>query len=283
MVDRPFLNLSTLPKSIFRSYRSDSGDEPLKSKTLLLSGIVFLAIAILAYAFWPRGNGPVGLGGGNQADNIANNSDSPADGAANIGGVRRPDADLPVADQDRDKADAEESKDSSDRGYGSSPLIDPDANPQVAAVVKASQEGNRPELLSPAIPAKPFDLVAYQKNPQAWLDSPEPGRVFQPAQPSPETPVLRRRSDYRLPVVQGETVRLAVHAAAGVPVAFTAFDLGVFPNQLTAITVVAGDDGVASTEFLATPGTINDVNILAASPMASGQVKFVVNVSLPEN
>jgi len=91
------------------------------------------------------------------------------------------------------------------------------------------------------------------------------------------------RSDYRLPVVQGEAVRLAVQAVPESPVTFTSFDLGQFSNQLTTITVLADENGVASTEFLATPGTINDVNILAASPMASGQVKFVVNVSLPSS
>ena len=39
--------------------------------------------------------------------------------------------------------------------------------------------------------------------------------------------------------------------------------------------------GTAQTQLLATPGTIEDLNVLAGSPLASGQVKFVVNVQMP--
>mgnify|MGYP001259383856 CR=1 FL=1 len=41
------------------------------------------------------------------------------------------------------------------------------------------------------------------------------------------------------------------------------------------------EQGVAEVEFLATSGVIDDVHILAASPMASGQARFVVHVTLP--
>ena len=57
---------------------------------------------------------------------------------------------------------------------------------------------------------------------------------------------------------------------------------GGFENLLTAQTVQANAQGIAEVTFEATPGTIEDVNILAGSPVASGQVKFVVNVQMPD-
>jgi len=45
--------------------------------------------------------------------------------------------------------------------------------------------------------------------------------------------------------------------------------------------VKADDRGVATVRFISSGGTINNVNILAASPLNSGQAKFVVNVVLP--
>jgi len=72
-----------------------------------------------------------------------------------------------------------------------------------------------------------------------------------------------------------------VRATPGAPVTFTSFDLGQFENQLTSITVRADDKGIATARFIGSPGTINDVNILVASPVNSGQAKFAVNVVLP--
>jgi len=64
----------------------------------------------------------------------------------------------------------------------------------------------------------------------------------------------------------------------GAPVTFTSFDCGAFSNLLTSITVTADTDGVATATFLATPGTLNETNILAASPLCSGQVNFSVTI-----
>ena len=211
-----------------------------------------------------------------------------------VGGVARPQQDFPtggatassaptrqaVADVSGDTAgDSEPPFDFPD--YGESPAIAVNANVQVAAVAKAIQEKNRPELLSPAIAPRKFDPVAYAADPQSYLNSPEPGRVFAPAQPGPDVVEIRRDSGYYTSVLQGETVNLRVQAPAGSPVSFTSFDLGMFSNQLTTITVAADDSGVATAEFLAAPGTIAEVNVLAASPVTSGQVKFVVDIGLP--
>lgn len=206
-----------------------------------------------------------------------------------VGGVARPQRDFPSAAAsaaavpasagDGNADDPESPFDFPD--YGKSPAIAVDANVQVAAVAKALQEKNRPELLSPLIAPRKFDPVAYASNPQSYLDSPEPGRVFATAQPGPDVVEIQRQSGYYTPVLQGERVNLRVQAPAGAPVSFTSFDLGLFSNQLTTITVAADDSGVATAEFLASTGTIAKVNVLAGSPVTSGQVKFVVDISLP--
>ena len=48
------------------------------------------------------------------------------------------------------------------------------------------------------------------------------------------------------------------------------------------MTVETDDHGVAIVRMTATSGTIHTVNIMVASPVTSGQVKFVVDV-LPSN
>ena len=65
------------------------------------------------------------------------------------------------------------------------------------------------------------------------------------------------------------------------PGTFTSFDLGAFENQFPSITVEANRAGIAATKFTGTPGTVNNVDILASSPMTSGRLRFIVRVILP--
>ena len=74
-------------------------------------------------------------------------------------------------------------------------------------------------------------------------------------------------------------VRLSVTGEPLSPVTFTSFDRGAFENNLTSITVLADAAGAASVRFTATAGTIEDVNILSASPRTVGQVSFRVTVT----
>jgi hypothetical protein len=75
-------------------------------------------------------------------------------------------------------------------------------------------------------------------------------------------------------------VKLSVKAAPLSPVSFTSFDLGAFQeSKLNSVTVQADKQGIAAVTFVATPGTLNDANILAGSPLSSGQVKFVVDIA----
>jgi hypothetical protein len=167
--------------------------------------------------------------------------------------------------------------------YGRTPKVDPNANPQVKSVVAALKNKNHPERLSPLIAAKPFNAKEYAVHPAAYLEVVEPGRVFQTAQPGKNVPRLTAMSPGLQTVNQGESVVLRVGALPGAPVSFNSFDLGQFENQLTAITVKANEQGVAEAHFLASPGTIEDVHILAGCPTTSGQARFVVNVQMPSS
>jgi hypothetical protein len=164
--------------------------------------------------------------------------------------------------------------------YGKLPAIKPDANPQVKAVVEAIRQKKHLDRLSALGTPAPFDAKAYHADPSAYLSQVEVGRVFQVAQPGPGVQRLRAVSSNFHRVTQGESVMLRVSAPAGAPVSFASFDCGQFDNQLTAITVAASKDGEAEVRFTATTGTIDDIHILAGSPLASGQVRFVVNVSV---
>lgn len=120
-----------------------------------------------------------------------------------------------------------------------------------------------------------------RKDPQTYLNTIEPGRVFQAAQPAQGVPRLRPLGATRQRMAQGSSVSLRVTAPPNMPVTFTSFDAGAFENQLASTTVAANEAGVAEARFTATPGVVGRVNILAASPVASGQSRFVVNVSRP--
>lgn len=196
-----------------------------------------------------------------------------------IGGIDRPITDIkPRKLRSDNKSDAA-SKPVID--VGRTPGIPKDANPMVASVAEALETGKYPERLSVMIAPKPFNQAAFEADPKAYLNIVEPGRVWQPAQPGPDVTRLKRISDHYVEVQQGETITLKVKALPGAPVTFTSFDLGAFQNRLTSITVQANEDGDAAARFTGTPGTFNDVNILAASPMTSGQSDFRINVIPP--
>jgi hypothetical protein len=198
-----------------------------------------------------------------------------------VGGVRRRASDVRRAKPEPDEIAEEEDEASKTLGYGKTPKVPLGANPNVKSAVEAIKSKKFPERLTPMIAPKPFDPKAYAENPQAYLDVVEPGRAFAPAAPGKGIPRLRRISPYFQKVAQGGSVKLRASAKPGAPVTFTSLDLGQFSNQLTSITVAANDQGVAEAEFTATPGTIEDVRIIAAGPATSGQMRFIVNVSLP--
>ena len=166
--------------------------------------------------------------------------------------------------------------------YGVLPSVPVDLNPQVRSVADALRNKNHPERTSTMARPAAFNAAAYQADPDAYLNTAEPARVFQPAQPGPGVPQLAALTPYFQEIVQGSSVVLEASAPPGAPVTFTSFDAGEFSNRLTTMSVRADERGVARAEFTGTPGTIENINILAASPLAAGQVKFVVRVTLAE-
>lgn len=128
---------------------------------------------------------------------------------------------------------------------------------------------------------KAFDSAAFSANPQKYLDTIEPGRVFQSAAPGAQVPVLQAKATNSFSIPVGGSCTLTVITAANSVTTFTAFDLGTFPNSLTSITVQANDHGEASTVYHASGGVIANAQVLAGSPGASGQVQFHIFVSTP--
>jgi len=192
-----------------------------------------------------------------------------------IGGVKRPASDVaPV----KRAGEAAVMKRDPLPDFGQTQAVSPDLNPHTKSVAEALVKKNHPERLSPLAKSTPFDPKAYAANPEAYLETIEPGRVFAPAEPGPNVPRIQPLSPSRQTVESGGSVELAVRAAPGAPVTLTSFDLGSFENRLTSITVKADKDGVAKVKFTASEGTGGNANVLAASPSSSGQVKYVVYV-----
>ncbi len=157
-----------------------------------------------------------------------------------------------------------------------------DPERQKASIHEALVTGTHPERLSPMLSPAPFDPAQFAKDPQAYLNVIEPGRVFQCAQPGPDVPALESLGPAYATITAKGSVPLAVKGAPNAPVTFTALDLGMFQeNELNTITVQADGTGIARVTFAATKGAINDCHILAGSPLASGKIAFTVNIQSP--
>lgn len=165
------------------------------------------------------------------------------------------------------------------QNYGRSQPVKVATNVQVASVAEALKNKNHPERVSVLFAPTIFDRAAFEANPDGYLNVIEPGRCMASAQPGPDVPVLKAVSDQRVSLSQGESVKLTVKGAPLAPVSLTSLDLATFAdNKLNAITVRADKEGVATVTLVATPGALNDVHVLAASPMASSQVRFTVEI-----
>lgn len=255
----------------------------MKSPAQRWAVVVLVVVVGLGIAGWAmlanRGNPPQDA---EQAQAKPGDADEAADADhVMVGGVRRKRSDIEPAKRPARDPSEKAARDPFD--YGQIPPVKSDANPQVEAVAVAIREGKHPERVSVLMRGAAFNPETYEANPREYLDIVEPARVFQTAQPGPGVPRLQPASDYLTQISQGQSTKLRVQAPAGCPVTFTSFDAGRFENQLASITVQAGPKGVAEAEFFATPGVIENVNILAGAPLASGQVKFVVHVSLPDD
>jgi hypothetical protein len=252
----------------------------VQRRAIVVSSTVVILVAILAVVFWPRGEKPQDAAAPAQANRQAG---EPGQADAVMGGrAEQRGSDVQPVDKAKAQEASAKPPERDPFDYGVIPPVKADANPQVKAVVEAIRKKEHPERVSVLMRGKAFDAKAYKADPKQYLETVEPGRVFQTAQPGPGVPHLAPVGDRLTRITQGQTTKLRVRAPAGSPVSFTSFDTGRFENLLTAITVPANAQGIAEVTFEATPGTIEDVNILAGSPMAASQVKFVVNVQMPD-
>jgi hypothetical protein len=206
-----------------------------------------------------------------------------------VGGIKRPKRDIAFSKSATEKQDdsAEPVSDPFEKSLfrhpGSAPKVPADANPQVAGLYASltDPEGSR-AARSALFEPEPFDLTAYQEDPSGWLDQIRPGRVFQPAKPADSVEPIKNQSPIFHHVVQGERVNLEVKVSPGMPVTFYTPKVGEFPNRLTTHSVAADSEGIARTVYLAGPGTKGIVDIMAASPVHSGVLRYKVRVSLPD-
>jgi len=245
-------------------------------------------VVVMAYNqdWFAPANGPVEFGNkfGNKNDSQAVGSTGKSlvlpDGFELRGGVVRSKADL---DPQEPLELPEIGENAIGKRIGRSPEVDPNTNKYTKSLAQAvSQPTQFPERLGVMFIPKQFDEEAFAKDPQAYLTTVEPGRIWQTKSPGPGVESLKRESLLYHEVVQGETVELRVRGVKNGVVTFHSFALGFFENQLTTMTVQADEQGLASVNFTAGGGTYGELDLLAASPLNSGQVNFVVNVSLPE-
>lgn len=123
-----------------------------------------------------------------------------------------------------------------------------------------------------------FSREDYDRDPPAYLAQVVPGRAFQVLSPRPGLPAITSAVAFRQTVEPLGSVDLAVSVVPSAPVTFTSAGLGSFPNERTSISVAADAGGIARTRFTATRGTTGRAFIFVASPLASGRVRFEVEV-----
>ena len=169
---------------------------------------------------------------------------------------------------------------------GSAPEVPKDTNPEVSKLYEELEQDKDKGVLaakSSLFEPEKFDAKAYEADPQNWLSQIRPGRVFQPAQPGDDVAPIKTKSKVFNSILQGEKVVLEAKVEPNAPVSFYVPGVGVLDNQLTTQTIAADENGIARTTFTATKGTKGLVDIVAASPLHSGQLRYRVHVSLPNN
>lgn len=124
-------------------------------------------------------------------------------------------------------------------------------------------------------PSKP-DAAQTQR-----LASVDSERIFLTAVAAEGVPLLAVVGPASQIIPNGATAAIRVRTVPGGDVSFTVREGGEFPNQRASITVRAGEDGIATTVFMATPGTVDDVHIQAGSPQAVGTIMCPVHVLYP--
>ncbi len=214
----------------------------------------------------------------------------PVEEIVTVGGVDRPRRDIESSASDSSDNTSDDPADAPSVAsvapfarIGVAPRLRGDENAEVAGLMAElnSPEGAR-SAKSTLFAPEEFDVPSYRANPAEYLTRIRPARVFYPAQPGPEVKPIATESRSFQQVLQGEKVILRVKADPGMPVVFYTPQVGQFDNLLSSYTVAAGEDGIATATWLATTGSYGLNDILAASPVHSGQLQFRVKVELPD-
>jgi len=164
------------------------------------------------------------------------------------------------------------------RALPPAPATDPTAPERAqAAVTEALRRA--PGSLSTTGAVAPFDAVAFARHPKEYLSQVQPARCFQTARPGPDATPLEAQVPRLAPLERGAKASLWVRGVPSAPVTYTAFDGGSFQeNGLSSVTVQADAKGLAVAHFVATPGLVGDLNIVAGSPLAVGVQRFRLRV-----
>ena len=203
---------------------------------------------------------------------------SPGPGYVKAGGIWRPAIDV------EKKASEETRTYVSLPSAGSSPVVPFEINKATKLIQEALKSGKEEHQsrLSAMHEAKPFDRAAYEKDPQPYLDEVEPGRIWQSADEGEGVMPIGRLGDFYRKLIQGESAPLSVRTAPNAPATFYSPALGRFEKQLTSITVKADEKGIATAVYTASLGSHDEVTVVAASPMVSGQARFLIDILVPE-
>ena len=164
---------------------------------------------------------------------------------------------------------------------GSEAMRWPPHLPPEPTEIPALQAIKRPAAAqSPAIAPPKWDAAAYRRDPQSYLDEAFPGRANQTAQPSADVPFLVADGPIGFRVAPLSRVVLRARGEPWMPVTFTSLGLGTFlRNGLTTVSVPADGEGLAQATWIATPGTVGNVSILAGSPTRAGQVSYLIHIA----
>lgn len=130
------------------------------------------------------------------------------------------------------------------------------------------------------VAANAFDTEAWHSDPlyrSHYLGQHVPGRVWQTMPGAAGAATLEATGPVRLKVATGADVMLSVRGSPHAPVSFALTGMGSFGGVTNAKTVQADASGVASI-ILTLPGA-GKTPILVGSPLAVGNVRFVVEVS----
>jgi hypothetical protein len=253
-------------------------------------GLVFVAlipVGVIAYVLSMRGD-PIAPAQPSVSNEVttqgqSNDQESLADTIL-VGGVKRPKSDVAfhtaALSAERSKLDAATKKllNKGSLANATVPIASRDENKQISKVHESILARSNPERYHTLALSAAFDNAAFDADPDAYLSTVEPARVWQTAQPGPDVPALTGLSRPRQSLKENEAIRLRVRSAANAPVTFTTLDSGVFENSLPSISVRADKDGIAEAKYSAISGVVGDVNIIAASPLASGSVKYRLSV-----